>query len=257
MDAGGATGDVAVAACPSPRNGGCAASCHSRPRARPGPRRRRRPRAIGVPQPTPEINALGGRGGRHKPAPDACASRTARRCRAPSTGRLQQEAARCSCRVRQNIRRRRSARSCRDLTPWISAYCRSPASTVRPASVTLRSQRAMGEMASALAHELNQPLSAANYIQGSLRLLEKNWSTKPLSPRPDHRRRADVPRRRHRRRFDFVSKGGRTADREPAATGRSRRAGHGRQGPRLRLASISPAISLVMVDEVQIQQVWC
>src|SRR6185437_12721305 len=33
---------------------------------------------------------------------------------------------------------------------------------------------AMGEMASALAHELNQPLSAiANYLRGSRRLLEK------------------------------------------------------------------------------------
>jgi two-component system, LuxR family, sensor kinase FixL len=36
---------------------------------------------------------------------------------------------------------------------------------------------AMGEMASALAHELNQPLSAiANYMKGSRRLLENHQS---------------------------------------------------------------------------------
>ena len=51
---------------------------------------------------------------------------------------------------------------------------------MRPSTVWLRLAgspvtKAMGTMASTLAHELNQPLSAiANYLKGSQRLLEES-----------------------------------------------------------------------------------
>ena len=121
---------------------------------------------------------------------------------------------------------------------------------------------AMGEMASALAHELNQPLSAtANYLQGSLRLLEqepmdKALLTEALSLAGQQMFRAGDIIRRLR---DFVSKG--ETDRqieslpdlleEAAALAM---VGARDLGVRLRF-DIEATLSLVIADKVQIQQV--
>lgn len=121
---------------------------------------------------------------------------------------------------------------------------------------------AMGEMASALAHELNQPLSAAaNYMKGSARLLE--------SANPDIARVRDAVQRAGeqalragqiiRRLRDFVARG----ETEPRIESLHRiiedagvlaLVGASERGVRVRYA-ISPAVDLVMADKVQIQQV--
>jgi two-component system sensor kinase FixL len=70
---------------------------------------------------------------------------------------------------------------------------------------------AMGEMASTLAHELNQPLSAiANYLKGSRRLLEDNRDEKAPVLREALEKAADQAMRAGqiiRRLRDFVSRG--------------------------------------------------
>lgn len=70
---------------------------------------------------------------------------------------------------------------------------------------------AMGEMASALAHELNQPLSAiANYLKGSSRLLESASDEKSLTMRGALDKAAEQAVRAGqiiRRLRDFVSRG--------------------------------------------------
>ena len=121
---------------------------------------------------------------------------------------------------------------------------------------------ALGEMASTLAHELNQPLSAiANYMKGSRRLLAARTDDSRACQRghgqgrrPGAARRRDhpPPARLRRPRRD------RAPDREPQQAGRgSQRAGPGRrQGPRRpRQLRFDPAVDLVLVDKVQIQQV--
>ncbi len=121
---------------------------------------------------------------------------------------------------------------------------------------------AMGEMASALAHELNQPLSAtANYVQGSLRLLDQAPLDVPtikeaLAVAGEQMFRAGDIIRRLR---DFVSKG--ETDRRLESlpqlleeTGALAMVGAKDRGVRLRY-EIAPAVNLVLVDKVQIQQV--
>jgi two-component system sensor kinase FixL len=121
---------------------------------------------------------------------------------------------------------------------------------------------AMGEMASALAHELNQPLSAtANYIQGSLRLLkeepvDKAIVTEALTVAGEQMFRAGDIIRRLR---DFVSKGEteRQIENLPQLleeAGALAMVGAKDRGVRLTY-DIAPDVALVMVDKVQIQQV--
>ena len=124
---------------------------------------------------------------------------------------------------------------------------------------------AMGEMASTLAHELNQPLSAiANYLKGSRRLLEGStdeqrrdacatrWTRRPS--------RRCAPGDIIRRLRDFVARGEseRRVENLTQADRGSERAGAGRgQGPgraRALSTSIRPS-TLVLADKVQIQQV--
>jgi two-component system sensor kinase FixL len=120
----------------------------------------------------------------------------------------------------------------------------------------------MGEMASALAHELNQPLSAiANYMKGSERLLDAepldHGKIKgALASAADQALRAGQIIRRLR---DFVSKG--EADRrieslpklleEAAALAMI---GAKERGVRLRYA-LERKLDLVLADKVQVQQV--
>lgn len=122
---------------------------------------------------------------------------------------------------------------------------------------------AMGEMASALAHELNQPLSAiANYLTGSRRLLREPTAenlrlvSSAVEAAIEQSLRAGQIIRRLR---DFV------AHREPERRIESLRklieetnalalVGAKEFGIRMRLR-FDPAIDRVMVDKVQIQQV--
>jgi two-component system sensor kinase FixL len=121
---------------------------------------------------------------------------------------------------------------------------------------------AMGEMASALAHELNQPLSAAaNYIQGSLRLLkaepiDRTVVTDALTVAGQQMFRAGDIIRRLR---DFVSTGETERQIESLPklleeAGALAMVGAKDLGVRL-LYDIAPGVGLVMVDKVQIQQV--
>jgi two-component system sensor kinase FixL len=121
---------------------------------------------------------------------------------------------------------------------------------------------AMGEMASALAHELNQPLSAtANYVQGSLRLLDQTPLDLPLIKEAlgvageQMFRAGDIIRRLR----DFVAKG--ETDRRIEGlpqlleeAGALAMVGAKDRGVRLRYEIAAP-IDLVLVDKVQIQQV--
>ena len=121
---------------------------------------------------------------------------------------------------------------------------------------------AMGEMASALAHELNQPLSAiANYMKGSVRILDQavpdlGKVKTALASAGDQALRAGQIIRRLR---DFVAKG--EAERrieslpqlieEASALAM---VGAKEHGVRLRFV-IDPAVDRVLADKVQIQQV--
>jgi two-component system, LuxR family, sensor kinase FixL len=122
---------------------------------------------------------------------------------------------------------------------------------------------AMGEMASTLAHELNQPLSAiANYLKGSERLLE--GKTDDLSQQlrgaldkaTDQALRAGQIIRRLR---NFVARGD-AERRVESVTKLIEEAsalalvGAKEQGVRVRY-QFDPAIDVVIVDKVQVQQV--
>jgi two-component system sensor kinase FixL len=121
---------------------------------------------------------------------------------------------------------------------------------------------AMGEMASALAHELNQPLSAtANYVQGSLRLLDQTPIDAPLIKEAlgvageQMFRAGDIIRRLR----DFVAKGETERRIENLSqlleeAGALAMVGARDRGVRLRYA-IGKDVELVLVDKVQIQQV--
>ncbi|QIO35474.1 sensor protein FixL [Bradyrhizobium sp. 1(2017)] len=122
---------------------------------------------------------------------------------------------------------------------------------------------AMGEMASALAHELNQPLAAiSNYMKGSRRLLA--GSSDPNTPKiesaldraSEQALRAGQIIRRLR---DFVSRGESEKRVESLSklieeAGALGLAGAREQNVRLRF-SLDPAADLVLADRVQIQQV--
>lgn len=121
---------------------------------------------------------------------------------------------------------------------------------------------ALGEMASALAHELNQPLSAtANYVKGSIRLLDQ--------PQPDRAKVRDALVQAGeqtlragqiiRRLRDFVSKGETERKLESLPplleqAGALAMVGAKERGVRLTF-QIDPRVGLVLADKVQVQQV--
>ena len=122
---------------------------------------------------------------------------------------------------------------------------------------------AMGEMASALAHELNQPLLAiVGYMKGSRRLLESNAEDRSsllrdaLDKAGDQALRAGQIIRRLR---EFVGRG--DSDRRVESVKKlieeaSALALVGTKDQRVRVRfQFDPAIDLVLVDKIQIQQV--
>jgi two-component system sensor kinase FixL len=122
---------------------------------------------------------------------------------------------------------------------------------------------AMGEMASALAHELNQPLSAiANYMKGSRRLLEGSSDDKSAMLRDAMDKAAEQALRAGqiiRRLRDFVARGEnerRVESVKKLVEEASALAlvGAKDQGIRVRF-QFDPTADLVLADKVQIQQV--
>jgi two-component system, LuxR family, sensor kinase FixL len=122
---------------------------------------------------------------------------------------------------------------------------------------------AMGEMASALAHELNQPLSAiANYMQGSRRLLENSAQDQSTLLRDAMDKAADQALRAGqiiRRLRDFVARGENerrveSVKRLIEEASALALVGAKDQGVRVRF-QFDPAVDLVLADKVQIQQV--
>lgn len=120
---------------------------------------------------------------------------------------------------------------------------------------------AMGEMASTLAHELNQPLSAiANYLKGSRRLLEGNDAVAPAREAMDKAteqalRAGEIIRRLR----DFVSRGEseRRVENLPKVIEEASAlalVGAKEQDVRVRFL-FDPAADLVLCDRVQVQQV--
>src|SRR5262245_15309037 len=122
---------------------------------------------------------------------------------------------------------------------------------------------AMGEMASTLAHELNQPLSAiANYLKGSRRLLEDNSDEQSMMLRDAVDKAADQAIRAGqiiRRLRDFVARGEserRVESVKKLVEEASALAlvGAKDQGVRVKF-QLDPTIDLVLADKVQVQQV--
>lgn len=122
---------------------------------------------------------------------------------------------------------------------------------------------AMGEMASALAHELNQPLSAiANYMKGSRRLLENSLAENASLIRDAMDKAGDQALRAGqiiRRLRDFVARGDserRVEDVKRLVEEASALAlvGAKDKGVRVRF-EFTPEIGFVLADKVQIQQV--
>jgi two-component system, LuxR family, sensor kinase FixL len=122
---------------------------------------------------------------------------------------------------------------------------------------------AMGEMASSLAHELNQPLSAiANYLKGSRRLLESSNEERAAKVRDAMDSAADQALRAGqiiRRLRDFVARG--ESERRVESVNKLIEeasalalVGVKDQGIRVRF-HFDPAVDLVLADKVQIQQV--
>lgn len=122
---------------------------------------------------------------------------------------------------------------------------------------------AMGEMAQALAHELNQPLSAiANYMKGSRRLLESKTDEESATVREAMDKAAEQSMRAGqiiRRLRDFVARGESERRMESlsklveeasalALVGAKERGVHVR-------FQFDPSADLVLADKVQIQQV--
>jgi two-component system sensor kinase FixL len=122
---------------------------------------------------------------------------------------------------------------------------------------------AMGEMASTLAHELNQPLSAiANYLRGSRRLLEGVNDEKTVAMRDVLDKAADQAMRAGqiiRRLRDFVSRG-EGEQRVESITKLVEEAsalalvGVKDRGIRVQF-QFNPGTDLVLADRVQVQQV--
>jgi two-component system, LuxR family, sensor kinase FixL len=122
---------------------------------------------------------------------------------------------------------------------------------------------AMGEMASALAHELNQPLSAiANYLRGSRRLLEEDADERAAVLRTAMEKAAEQALRAGqiiRRLRDFVARGEserRVEDVKKLVEEASALAlvGAKDRGVHVRFA-FDPQGEFVLADKVQIQQV--
>jgi two-component system sensor kinase FixL len=122
---------------------------------------------------------------------------------------------------------------------------------------------AMGEMASALAHELNQPLSAiSNYMKGSRRLLENNTDQRADLIRDAMDKAADQALRAGqiiRRLRDFVARGEterRVEEVRKLVEEASALAlvGAKDKGVRVRFDFV-PGADFVLADKVQIQQV--
>ncbi len=122
---------------------------------------------------------------------------------------------------------------------------------------------AMGEMASALAHELNQPLSAiANYMKGSRRLLESSTDERATILREAMEKAAEQALRAGqviRRLRDFVARGEserRLEDVKKLVEEASALAlvGAKDRGVRVRF-EFDPRTDFVLADKVQVQQV--
>jgi two-component system sensor kinase FixL len=122
---------------------------------------------------------------------------------------------------------------------------------------------AMGEMASTLAHELNQPLSAiANYLKGSQRLLETSRDEQTVKVKDAIHRAAEQALRAGqiiRRLRDFVTRGEgeRRVESLPKLVEEASAlalVGAKELGVRVRF-QLSPEVDLVLADKVQIQQV--
>ena len=122
---------------------------------------------------------------------------------------------------------------------------------------------AMGEMASALAHELNQPLAAiSNYMKGSRRLLAGSADPNTSKIESAMDRAAEQALRAGqiiRRLRDFVSRGESEKRVESLSklieeAGALGLAGAREQNIQLRF-NLNPEFDLVLVDRVQIQQV--
>jgi two-component system, LuxR family, sensor kinase FixL len=122
---------------------------------------------------------------------------------------------------------------------------------------------AMGEMASTLAHELNQPLSAiTNYLKGTRRLLEGEAGERPDMMRDALEKAADQAIRAGqiiRRLRDFVSRGEserRVENITKLVEEASALALVGVKDRGIRVTfQFDPSIALVLADRVQIQQV--
>lgn len=122
---------------------------------------------------------------------------------------------------------------------------------------------AMGEMASMLAHEINQPLSAiANYLKGSRRLIEDHSDERSTMLRDAMDKAGDQALRAGqiiRRLRDFVTRG-ETERRVESVKKLVEEAsalalvGARDQGVRVKFL-FDPSIGLVLADKVQIQQV--
>ncbi|WP_240547383.1 PAS domain-containing sensor histidine kinase [Mesorhizobium tianshanense] len=122
---------------------------------------------------------------------------------------------------------------------------------------------ALGEMASTLAHEINQPLTAiTNYLKGSRRLLEKSTDDNAPMLREAVEKAADQALRagdviRHLR--DFVARGEseRQVERLPSVIEEaSSLALVGAREIDVRVSyKLDPAAELVLTDRIQIQQV--
>jgi two-component system sensor kinase FixL len=122
---------------------------------------------------------------------------------------------------------------------------------------------AMGEMASTLAHELNQPLTAiANYLKGTRRLLEKSTDENSAMMRDAMDKAADQAMRAGqiiRRLRDFVARG--ESERRMESITKlveeaSALALVGVKDLGIRVTfRFDPAVDLVLADRVQIQQV--
>jgi two-component system, LuxR family, sensor kinase FixL len=122
---------------------------------------------------------------------------------------------------------------------------------------------AMGEMASTLAHELNQPLSAiANYLKGSKRLLEGSADERSAMVRDAMEKAGEQALRAGqiiRRLRDFVARGEserrvESAKRLVEEASALALVGAKDLGVRVRFL-LDPTIDLVLADKVQIQQV--
>jgi two-component system sensor kinase FixL len=122
---------------------------------------------------------------------------------------------------------------------------------------------AMGEMASALAHELNQPLSAiANYMKGSQRLLEQSTDERTVVVREAMGNAAEQAMRAGqiiRRLRDFVARGESERRVESISklveeAGALALVGVKDKGVHVRF-QLSQSTDLALVDKVQIQQV--